>query len=168
MSWEKKMAECYCGSGAEFGTCCEPILKGNTQADTAEALMRARYCAFVINNPEFLHKSLHPDYRHDHDINATRRWAENSEWLKLEVVDTDKGSADDEEGSVEFIATYKEQGTIRPHHEISRFSKQDGKWYFVDGKLVSPKTEVRKQPKVGRNEPCPCGSGKKFKKCCGA
>ncbi|MEW8683176.1 MAG: YchJ family metal-binding protein, partial [Candidatus Thiodiazotropha endolucinida] len=72
-----------------------------------------------------------------------------------------------EEASVEFIATYKEGGMVRPHHEISRFLKQDGVWYFVDGQLVAPKTEKRHQPKVGRNDPCPCGSGKKYKKCCG-
>jgi SEC-C motif-containing protein len=162
------MAECYCGSGVDFDTCCGPILKGAAQAETAEALMRARYCAFVVNNPEFLHQSLHPDHRHDHDVNATRRWAENSEWLKLEVVNSLGGGVEDEQGSVEFIATYKEQGMVRPHHEISNFIKQDGRWYFVDGKLVAPQTEVRKQPKVGRNEPCPCGSGKKYKKCCGA
>jgi len=66
------------------------------------------------------------------------------------------------------LSSYKEQGVVRPHHEISRFLKKDGNWYFVDGQLVPPKPEIRKQPKVGRNEPCPCGSGKKFKKCCGA
>jgi SEC-C motif domain protein len=161
------MAECYCGSGVEFEACCGPILDGKVKAETAEALMRARYCAFVENKPEFLHQSLHPDHRHDHDINATRRWAANSEWISLKVVEAKKGTVEDEEGSVEFIATYKEQGTVRPHHEISSFVKQKGNWYFVDGKLVPPKTEVRQQPKVGRNEPCPCGSGKKFKKCCG-
>jgi SEC-C motif-containing protein len=50
---------------------------------------------------------------------------------------------------------------------VSRFLKQDGEWYFVDGQLVAPKTEKRNQPKVGRNDPCPCGSAKKYKKCCG-
>jgi SEC-C motif-containing protein len=162
------MGECYCGSGKEFIACCGPIIEGTAHAETAEALMRARYSAFVVNNPEFLHESLHPDHRHDHDVSATRRWAESSQWLSLQVVEVEKGSADDDEGSVEFIATYKEQGVTKPHHEISRFVKQDGNWYFVDGKLVTPQTEVRKQPKVGRNELCPCGSGKKFKKCCGA
>ena len=162
------MTECYCGSGVDYETCCGPILDGSVQAQSAEALMRARYSAFVVNKPEFLHQSLHPDHRHDHDVEATRRWAEKSQWLSLEVVSSEKGSASDDEGSVEFIATYKEQGVVRPHHEISRFIRQDGNWYFVDGKLVGPQTEVRKQPKIGRNEPCPCGSGKKFKKCCGA
>jgi SEC-C motif-containing protein len=162
------MAECYCGSGNDFDACCGPILDGSAEAGTAEALMRARYSAFVVNKPDFLHESLHPDHRHDHDVNATRRWAEKSQWLSLQVVKTENGTADDEEGDVEFIATYKEQGITHPHHEISHFTKQNGKWYFVEGKLVSPQTEVRKQPKVGRNDPCPCGSGKKFKKCCGA
>ncbi|MEJ2609642.1 MAG: YchJ family metal-binding protein [Candidatus Thiodiazotropha sp.] len=161
------MTECYCGSNVDFERCCGPILKGSSQAESAEALMRARYSAFVVNNPEFLHKSLHPDHRSDHDIEATRRWSANSQWLSLEVVDVEGGEASDDEGSVEFIATYKEQGIVRSHHEISRFAKQGDTWYFMDGKLVVPQTKVRKQPKVGRNEPCPCGSGKKFKKCCG-
>ncbi|MCU7839825.1 MAG: SEC-C domain-containing protein [Candidatus Thiodiazotropha sp. (ex Lucinoma annulata)] len=161
------MAACYCGSGVAYENCCEPILDGTTKAMTAEVLMRARYSAFAAHKAEFLHQSLHPDHRHDHDIEATRRWSENAQWMNLQVVELKGGTETDEEGSVEFIATYKEKGVVRPHHEISRFLKQDGDWYFVDGQLVPPKPEMRKQPKVGRNEPCPCGSGKKFKKCCG-
>ena len=68
---------------------------------------------------------------------------------------------------MEFTATYKERGLVKPHHEISRFSRVDGQWYYVDGELVKPATEQRQRPKVGRNEPCPCGSGRKYKKCCG-
>ncbi|MCU7932485.1 MAG: SEC-C domain-containing protein [Candidatus Thiodiazotropha sp. (ex Codakia rugifera)] len=161
------MAACYCGSGVAYEECCGPILDGTTKAINAEALMRARYSAFAAHKAEFLHQSLHPDHRHDHDIEATRRWSENAQWMNLQVVELKGGTETDEEGSVEFIATYKEKGVVRPHHEISRFLKQDGDWYFVDGQLVPPKPEMRKQPKVGRNEPCPCGSGKKFKKCCG-
>jgi SEC-C motif-containing protein len=130
--------------------------------------MRARYSAFGAGKAEFLHQSLHPDHRHDHDIEATRRWVEGAQWLGLQIVEVHGGTQSDDEGSVEFIATYKEQGIVRPHHEVSRFLKQNGEWYFVDGKLVTPKTEKRSQPKVGRNDPCPCGSGKKYKKCCGA
>jgi SEC-C motif-containing protein len=129
--------------------------------------MRARYTAFVTKQAEFLHQSLHPDHRHDHDVAATRRWAERSQWLGLEILEVKGGSSDDMEGSVEFVATYKDQNIVKPHHEISNFRKVDGIWYFVDGKLVPPKTEVRAEPKVGRNELCPCGSGKKYKKCCG-
>ncbi|MEN8133527.1 MAG: YchJ family protein [Pseudomonadota bacterium] len=161
------MAQCYCGAEQDFSNCCEPILEGSRPAETAVALMRARYSAFVTGQAEFLHESLHPDHRHDHDVAATKRWAEKSQWLGLEILKVNGGEQDDEDGEVEFIATYKAKGLIKPHHEISTFSKVDGVWYFVDGQLVLPKTETRDQPKVGRNDPCPCGSGKKYKKCCG-
>jgi SEC-C motif-containing protein len=161
------MTQCYCGSGLEFDACCGPVLDGSRPASTAEALMRARYSAFVTHQAEFLHQSLHPQHRDDHDVAATRRWAERSQWLGLQILATQGGGEEDTQGSVEFIATYKERDLVKHHHEISTFRKADGTWYFVDGKLVPPKTEVRSEPKVGRNDPCPCGSGKKYKKCCG-
>jgi SEC-C motif-containing protein len=161
------MTHCHCGSGLQFEACCGPIIEGSRPAETAEALMRARYSAFVTKQAEFLHESLHPEHRADHDVAATRRWAERSQWLGLKIQEVKAGGPQDAEGTVEFIATYKDHDLIKPHHEISSFRKVDGKWYFVDGKLVPPATEVRAQPKVGRNDPCPCGSGKKFKKCCG-
>lgn len=129
--------------------------------------MRARYCAFVEGDIDFLSGSLHPAHRSDHDVEATRRWAEGAEWLGLEIVDTEAGGEDDDEGTVEFIATFKEKGLARQHHERSSFSKLEGQWYFVDGKIVPPPTRVNTSPKTGRNDPCPCGSGKKYKKCCG-
>ncbi|MBT2971408.1 MAG: hypothetical protein B6D72_05225 [gamma proteobacterium symbiont of Ctena orbiculata] len=162
------MTGCYCGSGVAYEACCGPIHEGSVKAGSAEVLMRARYSAFVTKKAEFLHQSLHPEHRHDHDVEATRRWAEGAQWLGLEIVAVEGGEEADEEGSVEFIATYKDHGMVRPHHEKGRFRKQDGDWYFVDGELVAPKTEKRSQPKIGRNDPCPCGSGKKYKKCCGA
>ena len=53
------------------------------------------------------------------------------------------------------------------HHEIAEFRREDGKWVFFDGELVPQAPYVRKEAKIGRNDPCPCGSGKKYKKCCG-
>ena len=161
------MSVCPCGSGAEFAACCAPVLSGEIRAETAEALMRARYSAYARKVFEFLGESLHPDHRHDYDSAATRRWAENSEWLGLEVIDCKDGGREDETGEVEFIAVYKDKDAIHRHHEKSQFRKQDGRWYFVDGQVVPPKTQVHEGPKVGRNDPCPCGSGKKYKKCCG-
>lgn len=161
------MSLCYCGSGVDFSECCGPILEAMRSAETAEELMRARYSAFATGQADFLHKSLHPEHRHDHDVVATQRWIESSQWQGLEIVQVVGGKAGDDKGTVEFIATYKEEGLIKPHHEVSSFSKTDGAWYFVDGELVKPKTAVRSEEKVGRNEPCPCGSGKKYKRCCG-
>ena len=162
------MSACCCGSGVDFDACCGVILSGAGKAPSAEALMRARYAAFVTGQVDFLHDSLHPEHRQDHDVAATRRWAESAQWMGLQVVNAQGGEGDDTEATVEFIATYKDNGMVKPHHEISLFKKLNDEWFYVEGRLVIPKTSTRGQPKVGRNDPCPCGSGKKFKKCCGA
>jgi len=161
------MSLCLCGSNKLAVDCCGPVINGERKAVTAENLMRARYSAFASGRVDFLSNSLHPDHRDDHDVKATRRWAENSEWLGLKIVQSERGGERDDDGVVEFIATFKEKGVIRQHHERSNFSKVDGEWYFVDGELVLPETKTNQSPKIGRNDPCPCGSGKKFKKCCG-
>ena len=158
---------CHCGSEKPFDECCGPILAGESKVVTAEALMRSRYSAYAVGKIEYLGDTLHPDHRHDHDVDATRRWAMNSEWINLEVGKVEAGGENDEHGTVEFTATFREKGVQRLHHEISRFEKVDGQWFYVDGDMVAPETMVREGPKVGRNDPCPCGSGKKFKKCCG-
>jgi SEC-C motif-containing protein len=158
---------CPCGSGLGFGICCGPILDGSEPARTAEALMRSRYSAYATGRIEYLAESLHPEHRQDLDLVATRRWSKGARWLGLQVVSTRDGGPEDEEGEVEFIATYKEKGLTKPHHERAKFRRKDGSWYYVDGELVAPETRVHGQPKVGRNDPCPCGSGKKYKKCCG-
>lgn len=162
------MSNCPCGSDKEYADCCEPVLSGAEPATTAEALMRARYSAYIKGAIAFLGESLHAGSRQDWDEAATRKWAEQSQWLGLEVKSTEQGLEEDEEGMVEFIATYSEDGVVRQHHERSLFRKENGRWYYVDGQLPAPETVKRGTPKVGRNDPCPCGSGKKFKKCCGA
>jgi SEC-C motif-containing protein len=161
------MSLCPCGSGRDLDACCGPVLAG-TPAATAEALMRSRYTAYVLGDIEHVSATLHPDYRHDHDAEAARRWARESEWEGLEIRAVDRGGAQDIEGTVEFVARYKEKGIRKRHHELAEFRRHEGAWYYVDGRLVAPPTARHDRPKVGRNEPCPCGSGKKYKKCCGA
>jgi SEC-C motif-containing protein len=78
-----------------------------------------------------------------------------------------KGGPDDTEGVVEFEAQYELNGLKDTHREKARFKKTNGQWLYDEGE-VSPVTIVRAGPKIGRNEPCPCGSGKKYKHCCGA
>jgi SEC-C motif-containing protein len=75
------------------------------------------------------------------------------------------GGAEDASGEVEFIARYLENGLKREHHETALFRKEKGTWLFTEGAMVKPKPLVSE--KVGRNEPCPCASGAKYKKCCG-
>ena len=122
---------------------------------TAEALMRSRYSAFVERNWVYLDRTqAHQD---------SGKPTPDIDWHGLEVLATAAGGVEDNEGTVEFVARYSHQGRSAALHEISRFRKEDGRWIYVDG--VFPK--AASLPKRGRNEPCPCGSGKKFKKCCG-
>ncbi len=129
--------------------------------------MRSRYSAYALGKIEYLATSLHPDYRADLDLVATRRWSDGAQWLSLQVLDTQAGGENDQEGIVDFIATYKEKGVLRPHREKAGFRRHDGIWYYTEGEMVQAETQSRGGAKVGRNEPCPCGSGKKYKKCCG-
>ena len=161
------MTDCPCGSGLDYAICCEPCISGAAPAATAVALMRSRYTAYVKNEIPYLGETLHPQHRSDWDADATRKWSENAEWNALEILSTQAGEADDEEGLVEFAALYREDDLDKRHHETSHFSKHNGRWYYVDGELPKPSTHRNETPKVGRNDPCPCGSGKKYKKCCG-
>jgi len=164
---EKSSEKCPCGSGLAYTECCEPLIRGERPAPTAEQLMRSRYTAYVNKEIPYLQTSLHPDHRKDYNEKTTREWAESADWLGLDIVRTEAGGADDKEGTVEFIASFSHEGKKTEHHEVASFQKMDGNWFFVHGEPPAPKTVVRAAPKVGRNDPCTCGSGKKFKKCCG-
>jgi SEC-C motif-containing protein len=173
--------KCPCQSGQLFSNCCEPFLKGVAQPSTAEKLMRSRYTAFTLCDVGYIKKTLAPEAQRDFDPAATKKWASDAEWKGLKIISTDKGTEADKKGTVEFVATYKLNDEVLDHHEVSKFRKTDGgQWLFVDGEAHThkegeehhhhhkPQTVVREEPKVGRNDPCPCGSGKKYKKCCGA
>jgi SEC-C motif-containing protein len=144
------------------------LITGSQTAETAEALMRARYSAYVKEAVNFILDTTHPDQRDQYTEGGIRRWARNSEWRGLTILDTEKGGPEDDTGTVEFVAEYSEKGRRNRHHEIAQFRRQEGAWYFYDGQAPTPKTVVRTSPKVGRNDPCPCGSGRKYKKCCAA
>lgn len=160
------MNTCPCGSTAAYSECCEPIIRGARPAATAEQLMRARYSAYVKTEMDFIFESTHPEYRKDYDHEGTKAWAAESEWLGLEIVGTHKGGAEDSVGEVEFVARFKDKdGIAREHHECGQFKRASGQWLFTDGTMVKPRPLA--VIKIGRNDPCSCGSGIKYKKCCG-
>ena len=155
------MSECHCGKKVSYDDCCEPLINGSQMASSAEQLMRARYSAYVTASIDFLHDSLHPDSRDDFDFDSTKKWAEGSTWHQLSILGTKAGQEHDKVGSVDFIAAYTdEEENDHRHCERSQFKKVDDQWLFCDGQTIVPE-------KIGRNDPCSCGSGKKFKKCCG-
>jgi len=164
------MEDCPCGSGKSYETCCRPLIEEGQPALSAEALMRARYSAYVKARIPFLGQSLTESQRSDFSEEETGRWADSSEWLGLEIVRTEAGGADDEFGEVEFVARFREKagGEEHAHHERALFSKVDGRWFYNGYVPTKGHTVRREAPKIGRNDPCPCGSGRKYKKCCGA
>ncbi len=160
------MQECPCCSGRPFAECCEPLLDGRAQPETAEALMRSRYAAYQAARIDYLRETTTGAARSEFDEESTRRWAATTEWRGLEILRTDLGGPTDETGVVEFVACYVTGGKTCHHHEIADFVRTDGLWRFADGNVVSAPTYRREAPKIGRNMPCPCGSGRKFKRCC--
>jgi SEC-C motif-containing protein len=162
------MEYCPCGSEKPYENCCEPMISGRQAAGTAEALLRSRYSAFVKNQIQYIVDTIHPEKRKGFDVQSIEKWARESQWLRLEILDTEAGGEKDSDGKVEFIAHYIENGKEAEHHERAQFKKADDRWYFFDGSAPTAAPFVRPTPKIGRNDPCPCGSGKKFKKCCSA
>ncbi len=163
---------CPCGSEKEYSVCCELYISGAKVAPTPEALMRSRYTAYAKGVEPYLKETLAPESRGDYDPNAVKEWSQKSEWLGL-TIESAKGD------TVEFTAKYKTNEKVVEHHEVSKFKKIGERWYFLSGDSHvheegkghehhhEPIAPIKREgEKVGRNDPCACGSGKKFKKCC--
>jgi len=144
--------DCPCGSGLIYDVCCA-VLHNGAEASSPEALMRSRYSAFVLENSAYLLSSWDSQTRP-----AELSFDKDVRWCGLEIQDS---SEEGDIGYVSFIARSTDADGWHELVERSRFSKgKDGFWRYVDGDALFR----RWQP--GRNDPCPCGSGKKFKKCC--
>ena len=131
------MSQCPCLSGKEYDACCGRIISGSQNASTAEELMRSRYSAFVKCDIDYLHDSLHPEYRADFDPVGIKDWAENSEWLGIRILNTQAGGEQDQEGKVEFLVLFKMNDVTYQHHEIGEFKRLDSKWYYTDGQVIT-------------------------------
>ena len=149
---------CPCGSGERYAACCEPLHAGAT-AVTAEALMRSRYSAYVLGLISYLVSSTHASTRAHHDPISMARWSSQAEWQGLEIHRTIAGGPEAALGTVDFTAHWLEAGTPRTLREHSVFVRENGRWYYRDGEAASVLP--------GRKDPCLCGSGKAFKRCCG-
>jgi SEC-C motif-containing protein len=121
--------------------------------------MRARYSAYATGNVDFIIKSHDPERAKEVDRKNTETWSKQSEWLGLEILSTEQGGPADETGVVEFVARYKLSGVKVEHRERALFRKCDNRWVFVDGVEIKGPPVRNTEPHVGRNDPCPCGSG---------
>ncbi|MDN3447832.1 YchJ family protein [Psychrobacter sp. APC 3281] len=142
-----------------------------TKAETAERLMRTRYSAFALVKPEYIVKTTVPAQQALLDVAAIESWAKETDWAGLEIVEhTPKLGK--RHAQVEFKAYFKSpekttsglEEKIQAHHELSTFVKvkdkanSDARWYFLDPTVAMT---------VSQKQPCICGSGEKFKRCCG-
>ncbi len=142
---------CPCGSGESYSACCHRYHQGKP-APTPEALMRSRYSAFVLKLADYLQSTWHRSTRPE-----SLGLEESPRWASLQILSSDNSGND---GSVHFRAIYRVGTGWGYLEEKSRFLLEDGRWYYVSGDTSEGVL------KPGRNEPCPCGSGKKHKACC--
>jgi SEC-C motif-containing protein len=125
-------ADCPCQSGECYAHCCGRFLDNGLSADTAEQLMRSRYTAYTLEREEYLLRTWHVSTR---PAALNLSLSTPVKWLGLEIVRTQGGGPADTEGSVEFIARCKVNGKAERLHETSRFVREDGRWYYLDGAL---------------------------------
>lgn len=131
---------------------------------TARELLEKRYEAFRTGNTDYVVETHHPETRDQLDRDAVESWSKQSSWKGLEIEDVE------EEGDkcfIRFTVRYERKHELIPHTELAEFRKEDGKWFYYDSEFPSPETVRREGEKLGRNDPCSCGSNKKYKKCCG-
>jgi SEC-C motif-containing protein len=142
---------CPCGSGKSYSECCQPLHQGEA-ASTPEALMRSRYAAFVLKLPDYLRATWHESSRPE-----TLSLEDSPDWTSLQILDTNQSG---DRGTVLFRAVCRLGKGWGFLEENSDFVREQGRWYYLRGDTSEG------QLKPGRNEPCPCGSGRKHKACC--
>lgn len=118
---------CPCGSDNSYRACCGPLHEGQSQARTAEELMRSRYSAFAYGDTAYLFRTWHPRTR-PADVTVDP----GITWTGLQVIDTLAGGPGDESGEVEFTAGYESAGRAGSLHERSRFERRAGRWFYLD------------------------------------
>ncbi len=128
--------------------------------------MRSRYTAYVVGAIDYLIATHDESSRAQIDVPATEAWSKDTAWQGLEILAVEAGGPDDQRGVVEFVARGVTRGAPFAQRERSRFRKDEGRWYYVDGQARAE--PVRKAAAPGPNQSCPCGSGKKYKRCHGA
>jgi SEC-C motif-containing protein len=122
---------CPCGTARPYAACCGRWHGGplHLQAPDAQALMRSRYSAYVLGLGDYLRDTWHPRTR----LAEPLRFGPDVRWLGLEIR---RHTVEDEDhATVEFVARSKQGGRATRLHETSRFVREGGRWYYLDGDL---------------------------------
>ncbi len=153
---------CPCGSGNSYQACCFPALSGTEPPATATALMRSRFSAYRLQRYDYL-MATWDAVSAPASVDALASSCQDTQWVGLQVHGSEQGEAGDNEGWVSFSAWYRaprESDKLQVLHEHSHFLRDPRGWRYVQGEAL------RNPPLPGRNSPCVCGSGRKFKQCC--
>ncbi|MGF1901495.1 YchJ family metal-binding protein [Aliivibrio sifiae] len=129
-----KANHCPCGTKKNYSVCCEPIHNNHELAKTPELLMRSRYSAHVKQLPQYIIDTYHASC-HAEEFREGIEESIALDWRKLKVISFNLSKTNDNEGFVSFKATYSENGQLHQLKEHSRFLKENGKWYYVDGEI---------------------------------
>jgi SEC-C motif-containing protein len=160
------MVQCPCGSQNDYLACCGLLIDSQNDAASPEALMRSRYTAYTQARIDYIKKTMYGTPLEKFDEIHAAQWAKEVTWTGLEVITSFMDDQDENIGYVEFIASFQEQGKRQTIHELSKFQRFDGKWFYTEGAQPKVKKPIKK-PTLSRNAPCPCGSQKKYKNCHG-
>ncbi|MFI4957445.1 MAG: YchJ family protein [Gammaproteobacteria bacterium] len=150
---------CPCGLG-QYESCCGPYITGTALPETPEALMRSRYTAYTQGNIDYIVATQSGPAADDYSPEDARIWAKSLKWEGLEVFNTETSG---DIGFVRFDASYQMDRKHYVLSEYSQFHRVDGRWIYWASLALPGHTPVNE----GKNAPCHCGSGKKFKRCCG-
>jgi SEC-C motif-containing protein len=136
-------------------------------APTAEALMRSRYTAYARGNLDYVGQTCAGEAAIAFNREEAARSVSGTEWVGLTIEAKEAGGEGDDAGAVTFTARYRQSDRVFALSETSQFRRIMGAWRYVKGDVAFRTQKPAIMP-VGRNDPCPCGSGKKYKKCHGA
>jgi SEC-C motif domain protein len=125
---------CPCGFGLLYNECCGPFHAGAAMAPTAERLMRSRFSAFALGNASYLLSTWHPSTR-PHSVETD----DDVRWYRLDIDGREAGGPFDAEGTVTFTAWYRSPDGPGALHERSRFRREDGTWFYLDGVTSEPR-----------------------------
>lgn len=150
-----------------YQQCCLPLHQGTAIASTPQALMRSRYSAYVLGLYDYIVATYASAERANLTVYDIANSAAQTTWIGLRVLDTkilpqSTNDAGQFYGEVEFKVFYSEAKCLYCLHERSTFVQEDGQWFYRDGVMLAGNGAVKSK----RNDPCCCGSSKKFKQCC--
>lgn len=123
---------CPCGSNKPLEGCCGPYLSGEKDAPTPEALMRSRYTAYSLGDLGYIERTMREKALNRFNRKASEKTLEQTTWIQLTVLNA---SEEGDTGTVQFMASFKDNGEIHTMHELSTFKKINNKWYYVDAEF---------------------------------